>query len=307
MTERDPITGVETTGHVWDDNIQEFNNPLPRWWLWTFYATVVFAIVYWIIYPSWPVGNAFIKGVSSISYLKDSGEEVTTHWNTRALLAEEMQTGDSAMVQKAYLSEIAKSSYEDIAKDADKVAFVESYGNGIFGDYCAVCHQTGAGGVIGAYPNLIDDDWLWGGKAHEIETTLKHGRLGFMPAYEETFDDTQLTQVANYVLSMSGEKNDPELAAAGKEIFHGQTGGCHYCHTHEGTGLKSQGAANLTDKIWTIADVRGAESDEERLKRVKQVIHNGVSREMPGWASRLTDTEIKVLTAYLLNKRAGGQ
>ena len=307
MIEKDPITGVETTGHVWDDNIQEFHNPLPRWWLWTFYATVVFAIVYWVMYPSWPVGGTFLKGINTVTYQTDAGEEVTSHWNTRALLARDMQTGKSAMAQKAYLSEIATTSYDDIAKDADKLAFVESYGNGVFGEYCAACHQSGAGGVVGEYPNLIDDDWLWGGAPHEIEATLQDGRVGFMPAYEETFNDAQLTQVANYVLSMSGEKSDPALAAAGKEIFHGQTGGCHYCHTNEGTGLKSQGAANLTDKIWTIADVRGAESDAERLERIKQVIHNGVNRVMPAWSSRLSDTEIKVLTAYLLNKRAGGQ
>ena len=307
MIEKDPITGVETTGHVWDDNIQEFHNPLPRWWLWTFYATVVFAVVYWAMYPSWPVGGTFLKGLNTVTYQTDAGEEVTSHWNTRALLARDMQIGKSAMAQKAYLTEIATTSYDDIAKDADKLAFVESYGNGVFGEYCAACHQSGAGGVVGAYPNLIDDDWLWGGASEEIETTLKNGRMGFMPAFEETFSEAQLTQVANYVLSMSGEKNDPALAAAGEEIFHGQTGGCHYCHTNEGTGLKSQGAANLTDKIWTIADVRGAESDEERLERVKQVIHDGVNREMPAWSSRLSDTEIKVLTAYLLNKRAGGQ
>lgn len=307
MTERDPITGAETTGHVWDEDIQEFDNPLPRWWLWAFYATVVFSVVYWVIYPSWPVAGTFLKGVSSITYKTDAGDEVTTHWNTRALLARDMQTGKSAMAQKAYLDEIAKTSYEEIAKDADKLAFVESYGNGVFGEYCAACHQTGAGGVIGEYPNLVDDDWLWGDASHEIEATLKNGRVGFMPAYEETFNDEQLTQVANYVLSMSGENNDSAMAKAGKEIFHGQTGGCHYCHTNEGTGLKSQGAANLTDKIWTIADVRGATSDDDRLARVKNVIHNGVNRVMPSWSSRLSDTEIKVLTAYLLNKRASIQ
>ena len=97
MTEKDPITGAETTGHVWDDNIQEFNNPLPRWWLWTFYATVLFAIVYWTMYPSWPVGGTFLKGINTVTYQTDAGEEVTSHWNTRALLAREMQTGKSAL------------------------------------------------------------------------------------------------------------------------------------------------------------------------------------------------------------------
>ncbi|RVU84478.1 cytochrome-c oxidase, cbb3-type subunit III [Leucothrix sargassi] len=304
QVERDPLTGAETTGHTWDDNIQEFNNPLPRWWLWCFYATVVFAIVYWTTYPSWPVAGSFLKGVSTVTYQTDAGEEVTSHWNTRALLQRDMQTGKSALAQQSYLKVIEETSYEDISTDADKMAFVESYGNGVFGEYCAACHQSGAGGVVGEYPNLIDDDWLWGGEPEEIEETLQLGRVGFMPAFEETLDDEQLTQVANYVLSMSGEENDAALSEAGKEIFHGQTGGCHYCHTNEGTGLKSQGAANLTDKIWTIADVRGAATADEKLERVKAVIHNGVNRVMPSWSSRLSDTEIKVLTAYLLNKRA---
>lgn len=308
MIDKDPITGAKTTGHVWDENIQEFSNPLPRWWLWTFYATMVFALVYWIMYPSWPVAGSYLKGFNTITYQTDAGEEVVSHWNTRALLAEDMQTGKSAMAQKGYLEVIASSSYENIAEDADKLAFVESYGNGVFGEYCAACHQSGAGGVVGAYPNLIDDDWLWGGDAHDIETTLKIGRNGFMPAYEETFNEEQLTQVASYVLSMSGDNGDePELIAAGEKIFQGQEGGCYYCHTPAGTGMKSQGSANLTDKIWTIANVPAAETYPERLALVKQVIHNGVNRVMPAWSSRLSDTEIKVLTAYLLNKRAGGQ
>lgn len=307
MAEKDPITGVETTGHVWDDTLQEFNNPLPRWWLWAFYGTVVFAIVYWTIYPSWPVGKTYLKGVmNTITYKTDAGEEVTTHWNTRALLQREMQSGDSALAQKAQLDKIAASSYEDIAKDADMQSFVASFGKGIFGDYCAGCHQTGGVGVIGSYPNLSDDAWLWGGTTTDIEKTIREGHLGFMPAYKGTLSEEKIDQVANYVLSLSGEEADAAMSVKGKEIFAGQEGGCHYCHTKEGTGMKEQGAANLTDQIWTMVDVKALESKEAKLNAVKSVISGGVIREMPAWNTRLDDTQIKVLTAYI-NSFGGGQ
>jgi len=307
MAEKDPITGVETTGHVWDETLQEFNNPLPRWWLWAFYGTVVFTIVYWTIYPSWPIGKSYMKGVfNTITYKTDAGEEVTTHWNTRALLQRDMQSGDVAMAQKAQLEKVKGMSYDDIAKDADTQAFVQSFGKGIFGDYCAGCHQTGGVGVIGSYPNLSDDAWLWGGTTTDIENTIRNGHLGFMPAYKETLNDTQLNEVASYVLSVSGEQADAALVAKGKDIFQGQTGGCALCHTEEATGMKEQGSANLTDQIWTMIDVKALESTEAKLSAVKSVISDGVIRNMPAWSSRLDDTQIKVLTAYI-NSFGGGQ
>jgi len=307
MAEKDPITGVETTGHVWDETLQEFNNPLPRWWLWAFYGTVVFALIYWTIYPSWPIGKSYMKGVfNTITYKTDAGEEVTTHWNTRALLQREMQSGDAAMAQKAELEKVKSMSYADIAKNADTQAFVQSFGKGIFGDYCAACHQTGGVGVIGSYPNLSDDSWLWGGTTADIENTIRHGHLGFMPSFKGTLSEEQIDETANYVLSLSGEEADSALAAKGEEIFQGQTGGCHLCHTDQGSGMKEQGSANLTDQIWTIADVKHAASKEAKLNAVKSVIKNGVQRTMPAWSSRLDDTQIKVLTAYI-NSFGGGQ
>lgn len=304
---KDPLTGAETTGHVWDDTLQEFNNPLPRWWLWTFYATIIFAIVYWIMYPSWPIGKDFLKGVgNTITYQTDAGEEKTTHWNMRALLAHDMQNGEEALKQQEYLKKVGAASYDQIAQDADMSAFVRSYGNGIFGDYCAACHQSGGQGVVGLFPNLVDDDWLWGGKAENIQATVMHGRLGYMPAYKNTFNKEQLDQVANYVLSLSGETADAAQAAKGEQLFNGEAGGCYYCHTSEGTGMHAQGAANLTDKIWTIANLPAATTPEAKLEAVKSVIHNGVQRQMPAFGERLSDTEVKVLVAYLQQMSAGG-
>lgn len=306
MAEKDPITGVSTTGHVWDDTLQEFNNPLPRWWLWAFYGTIVFSLIYWLIYPTWPIGKSYTPGVfNTITYTTDKGEEVTTHWNTRALLRKEMQSGDAAMAQKAQLEKIDAASYDDIAKDAEMEAFVASFGKGVFGDYCAACHQTGGVGVIGSYPNLSDDAWLWGGATADIENTIRNGRLGFMPSFKGTLNANQIDELANYVLNLSGEPANAEMATKGEALFKGETTGCYYCHTEKATGMKEQGSANLTDQIWTMVDIKGLETPEAKLAAIKSVISNGVMRKMPGWKDRLSDTEIKVLTAYISSFAAG--
>lgn len=297
---------VQTTGHAWDGDLQEFNNPLPSWWLWTFYATIVFALVYWVLYPAWPVGKSFTKGVSTITF-EQNGKEVTTHWNTRALLIKDMQSGEEALKQQAYLQKVSAASYDQIQNDPEMMGFVNSMAKGLFGDNCAACHGVGgAPAMIGKFPNLSDDAWLWGGDIHSIETTIVNGRHGFMPAFGPTFSDKQLDEVARYVLSLSGAvKSDPAVVAAGQKIFQGETGGCYYCHTKDATGMTSQGSANLTDAIWTVADVPGAGSDEEKVARVKHVIKNGIQRVMPTWKDRLSDTQIKLLAVYVHNLGGG--
>ncbi len=296
----DPITGAETTGHVWDDTLQEFNNPLPRWWLWAFYGTVIFALVYWFLYPTWPLGfteRGFTVGSKTITFKSDSGEEITTHWNMRALLAKEMQTDELELKRKEMVKKVAATPFDKIAKDPEMANFVLAYGKGIFGDYCAACHQRGGQGVIGHYPNLVDDSWLWGGDVADIETTIRKGRKGNMPAHKGTLSATEIDQVANYVLSLSGEKVDATAAKAGKTIFN--TKGCSGCHTPAATGMKALGSANLTDKIWTQANVPGAKDLAGKLQAVKTVVSNGIQREMPTWESRLSNEEIKVLVAYI--------
>jgi cytochrome c oxidase cbb3-type subunit 3 len=296
-----PSTGkaVQTTGHAWDGDLQEFNNPLPRWWLWSFYATVVFALIYWVLYPAWPVGDSFTKGVATVTYERD-GEEVTTHWNTRAELIKEMQSGTQTLKQQAYLEQVAAASYEEIINDPEMMAFTRSMANVVFADNCAACHGVGgAPAIIGLYPNLRDDAWLWGGELADIEHAIRYGRNGYMPSFSHALSDAQIDQLAHYVLSLSGHEVDGAKAAAGGELFLGQAGGCHYCHTEAGTGLASQGAANLTDAIWTVANVPGAADLEGALDAVRTVIHDGIHRQMPAWEGRLDDVQIKLLTVYV--------
>ena len=306
MSEAKRQGAVQTTGHAWDGDIQEFNNPLPRWWLWGFYATVVFAVLYWIVYPAWPVGKSYTTGLfNNITYTVN-GEERSRHWNTRSLLAKDMQEGPEALKTKEYMEKIAAADYQQILADPEMMAFVRSVTKGLFGDNCAACHGAGGAGVMGLFPNLADDDWLWGGSVEEIQNTLTLGHNGYMPGFARTFDDEQLDDVANFVLSLSGHDVPADKVMRGKQLFTGEAGGCYYCHAAAGTGMKSQGAANLTDSIWTVADVPGQAEMTGKVDAVKNVISGGVNRVMPAWQNRLDANQIKLLTVYV-HELGGGQ
>lgn len=288
---------VQTTGHAWDGDIQEFNNPLPTWWLWTFYATVVFTIVYWVLYPAWPIGDSYTKGVmNDITYKTSDGKETTTHWNTRALYLKEMQ--DAREAQAGYLKKVNASTFEQIASDAEMSAFANSTAKVLFADNCAACHQTGGDGVIGFYPNLLDDAWLWGGSYSKIQETIIKGRNGSMPGFKKRLTEKQTSDVSDYVLSLSGEAVDTSAAKRGKSIFN-TTAGCAACHGTNAKGQSSMGSANLTDKIWTISDVNGADSVDAKRTAVMNVVKNGKTRHMPAWKDRLSTTDIKMLTYYV--------
>jgi len=297
---------VQTTGHAWDGDIQEFNNPLPRWWLWAFYGTVAFAVIYWFLYPAWPVADSYTKGLFNRITYEVNGEQRSSHWNTRARLIHELQEGEEAVRMREYTARIAAADYEEILNDPDMMAFARSAAKGLFGDNCAACHGAGATGVIGHFPNLADDDWLWGGTPEDIEATIREGRRGFMPAFGQALTDEQIEALADFVLSLSGHEVDAARAAEGRRIFTTEVGGCYYCHGADGTGLESQGAANLTDRIWTVANVPAAEDLEARRQAVMQVIRNGVHREMPAWKGRLTDDQIRLLTVFV-HELGGGQ
>lgn len=301
-----PQGAVQTTGHAWDGDIQEFNNPLPTWWLWAFYATVVFAVVYWVIYPAWPVGKTYTTGwFNNITYTVN-GEQRSRHWNTRTLLIKDMQEGKEALRTQEYMEKVAAADYQQILADADMMTFVRSVTKGLFGDNCAACHGTGGAGVIGLFPNLADDDWLWGGSVTDIQNTITQGHIGYMPAFARTFNEQQLDDVSHFVLSLSGHEVPADKLMRGKRLFTGDTGGCYYCHTANGTGMKSQGAANLTDNIWTIADVPGQTDLSGKIAVVKKVIHDGVNRAMPAWENRLDENQIKLLTVYV-HELGGGR
>lgn len=290
---------VQTTGHAWDGDLREYTNPLPRWWLWAFYGTVVAAVIYWVLYPAWPIGRTYTKGVLNTINYTVNGEEKSTHWNTRALLVQELQQGEKSLQQQQFMQKVAAASYTEILSNPEMMAFTRSVAKGLFGDNCAACHRAGGAGVMGLFPNLADDDWLWGGSVEDIEQTIMQGRKGFMPAFRESLNEEQLDDLSEYVLSLSGHEVSKDKAVRGGEIFNGQKGGCYYCHTTEGTGLKSVGSANLTDAVWTVADVPGQTTLQGKKAVVKQVIHDGASRTMPAWGERLTPAQVKLLSVYV--------
>ncbi|MHB0975146.1 MAG: cytochrome-c oxidase, cbb3-type subunit III [Thiobacillus sp.] len=296
---------MQTTGHAWDGDLQEYNNPLPVWWVYTFYVTVAFALVYWTIYPSWPFGKGWIGGVSNITYVNSEGETKTHSWNTRALLMEDLNK--AAAAQKPYFDKIAGMSYAEIAKDPDMNGFILSSGKALFADNCAPCHQAGGQGKIGFFPNLTDDDWLYGGTFDKINETITGGRHGYMPAFGEVLTGEQIDDLANYVASLSGIGHDAAKAAAGNTLFHGETAACYYCHGADAKGRQVIGSANLTDNIWLWANVPGTDSAAGKVAAIRGVITGGLNKGvMPTWAGRLSPEQIKVLTVYV-HELGGGQ
>ena len=297
---------VQTTGHAWDGDLQEYSNPLPRWWLWCFYGTVVFAVLYWFMYPSWPVGNTWLKGLKVVDYVtvdKATGKEQQKEfrWNTRSQLLEDMGEAADNKQRKDMLIKVQAASFDQIVKDPKMMEFVRSVGKGLFGDNCAACHGRGGQGVVGMYPNLTDDAWLWGGHMDKIQETISQGRRGFMPAFGAVLKPDQLSDVADYVLTLSGEAKPSEASDRGKEIFQGQIGGCYYCHGADAKGLPSQGSANLTDKIWEIVNIPAMKTPQEKKKAIEEFVAKGVNntRIMPTWKGRLKDDDIKLLAVYV--------
>lgn len=296
---------VQTTGHAWDGDLQEYNNPLPTWWVYAFYLTVAFALIYWIIYPSWPVGQGFFSGVSNVTYVNNSGETVTRNWNTRAVYMADMNEADAT--QKQYFDKVAQQSYQTIANDPQLNGFILSAGKALFAENCAACHQAGGQGVPSFFPNLTDDDWLYGGDYNTIHATLVGGRRGYMPAFGEVLNVSQIDQLAHYVASLSGLQHDAATAQAGNALFHSEAAACFYCHGTDGKGRKDIGAPNLTDKIWLWASVPAAQKGSDKVAAIRSVIQQGVTKGvMPAWGDRLTPEQIKVLTVYV-HELGGGQ
>jgi cytochrome c oxidase cbb3-type subunit III len=299
-------SGVQTTGHVWDGDLQEFNNPLPVWWTYTFYVTIVFALVYWVIYPSWPVGKGFLPGINKVTYVNAEGQEEAWHWNTRAKLLAETQ--EAAAAQKPYFDKIASLPYEKVTKDPELSSFVVSAGKTLFSDNCAACHQSGGQGKIGFFPNLTDDDWIYGGAFAKIQESISKGRRGYMPAFGEALAPLQIDELAHYVVSLSGAaKADAAKAAKGKELFHSHAAACFYCHGDNAKGRQDIGSANLTDKVWLWANVPGTDSDAAKIEAVRKVIAGGLNKGvMPAWEGRLKPEQIRLLTVYV-HELGGGR
>jgi cytochrome c oxidase cbb3-type subunit III len=279
-TEVDSVSGTATTGHAWD-GIKELNTPLPRWWVITFYITIVWAIGYWIVYPAWPTISSNTKGLLGYSSRADVAVELANLEKVR---------GDKMAV-------LATASLADIEKDPSLLALARAKGKTVFGDNCAACHGTGAAGAKG-YPNLNDDDWLWGGSLEQIQQTLLYGaRSGNPKAHEGqmlafgkegTLKPAEIVTVANYVRSLSGLPTRQGYdAAAGAKIF---AENCVACHGDNAKGNPELGAPNLTDKIWLYG------SDEATII---ETITNGRAGVMPAWEGRLDPTTIKAMAVYV--------
>lgn len=302
---------VETTGHVWD-GVQEFNNPLPRWWLLSFYATVIFSLIYWVIYPTWPLPNNWTKGIKTVE-VKVDGKDEKLNWNTRTLLAEQLQSSTEAKNRDAFYGKLgALTKLEDIQATENEglKEFALSTGAVMFADNCATCHGAGGEGKFGLYPNLTDDAWLWGGHYSEIEKTITMGRTGNMtPAALTGLTDDEITDVSKYALTLSGNYTSDEASARGQEIFAGK-GTCYTCHGADGKGVITMGGANLTDQIWELVPVFDAKTDDEKVAMIRTQVINGVTpatdRVMPTWKDRLTKEQIRALAVYV-HELGGGQ
>ena len=284
--EIDEISGVETTGHEWD-GLKELNNPLPRWWVWVFLVTVIWSVWYWVIYPAWPTLSSATEGTGGY-----------TQFNELAQSQQEIHDK-----QKAYLERFKEASYEEILNDPELYAFSMAGGASAFKDNCATCHGSGGAGSKG-YPNLIDDDWIWGGRLSDIHQTLLHGirvqgnfdtRLSQMPAFgkDKILTREEIYHVVDYVLALSGEKQK-ESYQQGLAIYKNQ---CASCHGQDGTGLREFGAPNLTDKIWLYGGDR---------KSVYESVFYARSGMMPAWNERLDENTIRQLTIYL-HQLGGGE
>jgi cytochrome c oxidase cbb3-type subunit III len=284
--EIDKLTGTATTGHEWD-GIRELNTPLPRWWLWIFYATIVWAVGYWVVYPSWPLVSSFTTG--------------TFQWNSRNEVTADLEA--LKVKRSGMMAKISSASLEDIYGNAETLSFARAVGRSAFGDNCAPCHGSGAAGAKG-YANLVDDDWLWGGKLKDIEATIKHGvrsvdasgRQGSMPAFgrDGMLQRADIEAVADHVLRLASlPVASAANAARGAKVF---AENCAACHGDGGKGKRDLGSPNLTDAVWLYGSSRAV---------IIEGIVNGRGAVMPPWLGRLDEPTIKALAVYVYSLGGG--
>jgi cytochrome c oxidase cbb3-type subunit III len=281
-TEKDAVSGVETTGHEWD-GLKELNNPAPRWWLWVFLCTIVWAVGYWIVYPAWPTLGGHTRGAASWTeyrQLKSSQQEITAR-------------------RAKYLDRFKGLTLQQINSDPQLYEFALAGGATAFKENCAACHGTGAQGVARGFPNLNDDDWLWGGTLDDIYKTIRVGvnsgspeqRGTQMPAFgrDGLLKPDQISDVADYVLALNKDDKAAPTPAylRGKDLF---ATNCSSCHGKSGEGNQQLGAPRLNDDIW----LWGGSRDD-----VVNTVTNAHTNVMPTWEHRLDDDTIKELTIYV--------
>ena len=281
------VIEVPSTGHSWD-GIEEYDNPLPRWWLWTFYITIIWAIGYVIAYPAIPLIRGATQGLLGETMRSDVAVEIQRFKDANAPIQ----------------AKLVETPLDSIAADPELANYTANAGGAIFRTWCAQCHGSGAGGAKG-YPSLLDNDWLWGGTLDDVYTTVQHGirdpkdgetRYSEMPRFgtDELLDKTQIAQVVNHVLQLGGQPHDAALAAEGATVF---AENCTSCHGENGAGDRAQGAPNLTDAVWLYG------SDPATITRI---VHDGPFGVMPAWAGRLSEADIRAVASYV-HSLGGGE
>jgi cytochrome c oxidase cbb3-type subunit 3 len=281
----DEETGVETTGHVWD-GIEELNNPLPRWWLWTLYACIIWGVGYTIAFPAWPMLSGATSGVLGFSTRGEVATQIAEHEAQNNTLVAELTAVDLTAL--------------DATSDLHRYAVAR--GGSVFRAQCSQCHGSGAAGAVG-YPNLLDNDWLWGGDIENIALTIAHGirnetdddaRYSEMPAFGEILEPEEIGAVVEYVTSLSAPEFDPDLATTGAVLFQDN---CAACHGDNALGNRDLGAPNLADAIWLYGGDRDA---------LKYTVENARFGVMPAWGQRLTDADVRAVSVYV-HSLGGGE
>ena len=290
--EKDALSGVETTGHEWD-GLRELNNPLPKWWLYIFYVCIAWSLVYYVLYPAWPLGKSYTKGLLGYSQREE--------------LVQKVAEGKKA--QEKYLTAIAATSVEDIQKNKDLLAFAMAGGRSYFNENCAACHGAGGQGAKG-FPTLADDVWLWGGTTADIYKTIQHGiraddgdtrgTVGIgMTAFgkDGILNREQIAQVAEYVLSLNKRSTDAAAAEKGKTVYDENCAACHGDSAQGSVAVGMDvGAPPLVTANWLYG------GDKATLV---ETITNGRAGVMPAWSKRLDDATVKSLAVYVHNLGGG--
>ena len=264
------FTPGKTMGHVWDETLEEYNNPMPKWWSWLFVITVIFALVYLALYPG--LGN--FKGM--------------LNWTAVGQHKAEVEKMDATV--KPLFDKYMAMDLKAVAGDKQAMEM----GKRLYLTYCMQCHGADARGAKG-FPNLTDSDWLYGGEPEQLKETINNGRMGMMPPHAHLGADT-IKDLANFVRSLSGLPNDSVRAGKGKEAF--ASSGCIGCHGPDGKGMQALGAPNLTDKVWLYGSSEAT---------ITETITNGRQNKMPAWKEFLGDAKIHLLSAYVLSLSQGAK
>jgi cytochrome c oxidase cbb3-type subunit 3 len=263
------IGGGADTGHVWDKDLREYNNPLPKWWLWLFYITVVFGLVYLLWFP----GLGKFGGMGG--------------WSQAGQYDQESAAAEAKAA--AYLAPFKSMTVPQLAADPKAMATARN----LFQNNCAQCHGSDGGGAIG-FPNLANADWQWGGDPDSIVATITGGRVAAMPAWLPVIGEQGVDAVVAYVETLSGQQADATLAASGKTIFETN---CAACHGFDGKGMAAVGAPNLTDDVWLYGGDPAT---------IKLTVVNGRAGQMPAFGERLGEERVRLLAAYALHLSESG-